>query len=135
MPDVNNTPASETQEQEKSDYLWDEKGDKIDEVDTPSPEVTASADESSSDADSKEADKKIRAESFKLASEFGSIGLFLLIALVFSYYIGKWCDGLFGTKPIFTVFWICCGVAASVLEAVRTIKKASQLDQSSGNKE
>ena len=135
MNDGNPTSSSAPGEPVSSEYLWDEKGDKIDAVDEASPDVTTDANDTPSDAEAKEADKKIRAESFKLASEFGSMGLFLLIALVFSYYIGKWCDGLFGTKPIFTVFWICCGVAASVLEAVRTIKKAGKLDQSSGKKE
>ena len=115
-------------------YLWDEHGDKIErESADPVDSAASSKDVANIEATPKntaEEDKKLRADSLKLASEFGSIGLFLLIALCFSYYIGKWCDQIFGTKPIFTIFWICCGVAATILEAVKTIKKASHLGDS-----
>ena len=136
------TPDSTPNQADENAYLWDENGDKIEESVSDTPETEHSEDVStqadvdhSSESDTKEEDKKLRAESFKLASEFGSIGLFLLFAIIFSYYIGKWCDQLFGTKPIFTVFWICCGVAATVLEAIKNIKKASKLNQTEGTKQ
>ncbi len=127
---------------EEDTYLWDENGDKIEDSDAETAEIAHSDsassladDGKSSDSDTKEEDKKLRAESFKLASEFGNMGLFLLFALIFSYAIGNFCDKIFGTKPIFTVFWICCGVAATVLETIKNIKKASKLDQTTGTKQ
>ena len=141
--DASQMPENTSNQVDENAYLWDENGDKIEDLDLPASDSThpdsSHTDEAqpsdSETKEAKEADKKLRAESFKLASEFGSIGLFLLLAVLFSYYIGKWCDQLFGTKPIFTVFWICCGIAATVLEAIKNIKKASKLDQSEGTKQ
>ncbi len=75
----------------------------------------------------KEADAKLKSESLKTAAGWGNFGLFLLLAVIFGYFIGHVLDGFFGTKPIFTIFWVCCGVAAAVRELVRTIKAASKL--------
>ncbi len=129
-----NNPDIPAEQDENSVYLWDEKGDKIEDENPDTIPPVTTDNEQNTDADTKEADKKLRADSFKLASEFGSIGLFLLIAVVISYHIGKWCDQFLGTKPILTVFWICCGIAATVLEAIKNIKKASKLDQSNREK-
>ena len=134
MQEKENTTASAEFNKGKSDYLWDENGDRPEDTeDAPLP--VSDPDQTATDAEEIEENKKIRAQSFKLASEFGSIGLFLLIALLFSYYIGKWCDQAFGTKPIFTVFWICCGIAATILEAIKNIKKASKIGQTTGTKQ
>ena len=74
-----------------------------------------------------EEDKKLKAQSYKIAANLGNFGMFLIIALIFGYVIGRWMDGFFGTKPVFEVFWICCAVAASILELVKNIKKAQKL--------
>lgn len=74
----------------------------------------------------KEEDSRIRAESLKMAGSFGNFGLFLVIAVVFGYVIGRWCDGYFGTKPWMTVFWVVCAVIASVMEFVKNVKKAQK---------
>lgn len=71
-----------------------------------------------------EEDKKIRAESYKIFGRFGNFGLFLVIALVFAYFIGDFCDRFFGTKPILTVFWLVCAVLASFKEVWRSISAA-----------
>lgn len=76
-----------------------------------------------------EEDKKVRSESYRLMANVGNFGLFLLLAVLFGYFIGKTCDEFFGTKPVFTVLWIGFGVAASVLEVVRTIKAAQKLGE------
>ena len=75
----------------------------------------------------KEADAKLKSESLKTAAGWGNFGLFLLLAVIFGYFIGHALDGIFGTKPILTIFWVCCGIAAAVRELVRTIKAASKL--------
>ena len=72
-------------------------------------------------------DKALRAESWKTAGRMGNFGLFLIIALIFGWCIGSWLDSLFGTKPVFLVLFLAYAVAASILEVVRTIKKAGQL--------
>ncbi len=74
-----------------------------------------------------EADKKLRSESYKIMAEVGNFGLFLVIALIFTYVIGRWMDNLFGTKPVFTIFWIVCGIASSIMELAKSLKKAKKL--------
>ena len=74
----------------------------------------------------KEDDSKVRAESLKMAGSFGNFGLFLVIAVVFGYVIGGWCDGFFGTKPWLRVFWVVCAVIASIMEFVKNVKKAQK---------
>lgn len=79
----------------------------------------------------KEADKKLRAESMKIMASVGNFGIFLILAVLFSYFIGNALDSFFGTKPVFTVFWILCGIAASIRELVSNIKKAMKLAEDS----
>ena len=85
--------------------------------------------DSRSEEEIAEEDKKLKAQSLRQAGDLGSFGLFLLIAVIFSYFIGNWMDGVFNTKPVFTIFWICCGIAASVREMVRNIKKAQKMGE------
>lgn len=75
----------------------------------------------------KEADKKIRAESMRIMASLGNFGIFLILAVLFSYVIGNAMDKFFDTKPIFTIFWIVCGVLSSIRELVRNIRKAMKL--------
>ena len=71
--------------------------------------------------------KEVRAESFRLMASVGNFGLFLLIAIIFGYFIGNALDSFFGTKPVFTVFWVVCAVIASIRELWRSIHKAKRL--------
>lgn len=71
--------------------------------------------------------KEVRAESFRLMASVGNFGLFLLIAIIFGYFIGNALDSFFGTKPVFTVFWVVCAVIASIRELWRSIRKAKRL--------
>lgn len=70
-----------------------------------------------------EEDKRIRAQSLRQASSLGNFGLFLFFAVVFGYVIGRWMDGFFGTKPVFVIFWVVCGIAAAILDFVKSIRK------------
>lgn len=74
-------------------------------------------------------DKRIRSESLRIMAQLGNFGMFLVLALLFSYFIGNAMDSFFGTKPVFTVFWIACGVFASFRELYRNIRKAMKLAQ------
>ena len=71
--------------------------------------------------------KEVRAESFRLMASVGNFGLFLLIAIIFGYFIGNALASFFGTKPVFTVFWVVCAVIASIRELWRSIHKAKRL--------
>ena len=71
--------------------------------------------------------KEVRAESFRLMASVGNFGLFLLIAIIVGYLIGNAFDAFFGTKPVFTVFWVVCAVIASIRELWRSIHKAKRL--------
>ena len=73
--------------------------------------------------------KEVRAESFRLMASVGNFGLFLLIAIIFGYFIGNALDSFFGTKPVFTVFWVVCAVIASIRELWRSIHKAKRLTE------
>ena len=73
--------------------------------------------------------KEVRAESFRLMASVGNFGLFLLIAIIFGYFIGNALDSFFGTKPVFTVFWVVCAVIASIRELWRSIHNAKRLTE------
>lgn len=73
--------------------------------------------------------KKVRAESFRLMASVGNFGLFLLLAIIFGYFIGNGLDSFFGTKPVFTVFWVVCAVIASIRELWRSVHRARQLGE------
>ena len=109
---------SDHSENEESTYIGDE--DKEDSFGEVQPDTRT-------DEEIAEEDRKLRAQSYKIAANLGNFGMFLIIALIFGYVIGRWMDGFFGTKPVFMVFWICCAVAASILELVKNIKKAQKL--------
>ena len=75
-------------------------------------------------------DKKLRAESYKIMANMGNFALYLVIALVFTWFIGSAMDNFFGTTPIFTIFWIFCGIASTVLEVRKTLIAAKKLGES-----
>ena len=106
----------QSSEEEQTAYIDDEDDSSENAVIQPEKECDEDAEK-----------KATRTESFRIMAEVGNFGLFLVIAVVFCYAIGKWMDGVFGTKPIFMVFWIVCGVAASILELRKSLIKASKL--------
>lgn len=72
-------------------------------------------------------DRGIDRESLKAASSMGSFGLYLLIAVLVGYFLGRFIDNFFDTKPVFIIILISAGVVSSIMELVKNIKKASQL--------
>ena len=86
------------------------------------------------DTDSPEENRALRAESMKTFGRLSTFGLNLLLAVLVGYVIGHFIDDLFGIKyPVFTVFWVLCGVAFAVMELVKTIKAAIKLGSDSNN--
>ncbi|MCL2326204.1 MAG: AtpZ/AtpI family protein [Proteobacteria bacterium] len=60
-------------------------------------------------------------------ASMGSFALFLGLAVVFGYVIGRYLDNWLGTGPYLTIFWVLCGVAASVMELIKLVRKAKLL--------
>ena len=108
---------------------WDEPEDSLwSKDDAPA----ASADTGKTQAERDAEDKKLRAESYKIMANMGNFALYLVIALVFTWFIGSAMDNFFGTTPVFTIFWILCGIASTVLEVRKTLiaaKKLGEADQ------
>ena len=146
-----NTDVSDNTETE-ADYLWEqidaekaakesfvaEESENAEAVSLFEPETQSPSSNSSSapaldgyeaQKNEKEADRKLKADSLKIAANLGNFGIFLVLAVLFGYFIGHALDGFFGTKPILTVFWVCCGVIAAVRELVKNIKAAGKLSE------
>lgn len=108
---------------------WDEPEDSLwSKDDAPA----ASADTGKTQAERDAEDKKLRAESYQIMANMGNFALYLVIALVFTWFIGSAMDNFFGTTPVFTIFWIFCGIASTVLEVRKTLiaaKKLGEADQ------
>ncbi len=80
------------------------------------------------DSSTPEQDKALRAATLTAYGKFSTIGIFLLLSIAFGYAIGHFFDNLFHlNKPIFTVFWIICGIAATIKEFLTMLKNARKL--------
>ena len=66
-------------------------------------------------------------------AHMGNFTLYFLVALVFTWFIGSAMDNFFNTAPIFTIFWIICGIASTVLEVRKTLIAAKKLGESDQN--
>ncbi len=73
------------------------------------------------------ADKALKAESMTAFARFSTFGIYLLLAIGLGYLIGHWLDKTFNCEPILTIFWVACGVAAAIMELVKSIKLASHI--------
>lgn len=129
----------QTDSDDEKNERWDDDDENDDVVCNP-PSDAPSNDEMSQDKNlkknssssfwelpDKDEARDLRAQSFKQFGNLGNFGLFLIVALIFGYVIGRALDTFFGTKPIFTVFWIVCASIASIREFVRSIKAAKNI--------
>lgn len=85
------------------------------------------------DTSSPEEDKAIRAQSIQTFGKFSTIGLHLLFAVLIGYVIGHWIDEKFDIYPVMTLFWIGCGLASTILEFIKIVKQAKNLDGESSH--
>ena len=109
---------------------WDEPEDGLWE---PDEKLAQSAFSGKTQAERDAEDKKLRAESYKIMAHMGNFTLYFLVALVFTWFIGSAMDNFFNTAPIFTIFWIICGIASTVLEVRKTLIAAKKLGESDQN--
>lgn len=57
-----------------------------------------------------------------------SIGIVFVVSIVIGTLFGVWLDSKFNTKPIFTLFFMCIGIASGVKNAYMFIKRSGALD-------
>ena len=87
------------------------------------------------DTSSPEEDKALRAQSIQTFGKFSTIGLHLLFAVLIGYVIGHWMDEKFDIYPVMTLFWIACGLASTILEFIKIVKQAKNLDDKSSQQD
>lgn len=109
---------------------WQDDADGLWSSDAPVPDAPASG---KPQAEREAEDKKLRAESYKIMANMGNFTLYFIVALIFTWFIGTNLDEFFNTKPVFTIFWIACGIASTVLEVRKTILAAKKLGETDQN--
>jgi len=55
-----------------------------------------------------------------------AVGIAFVIALLFGFLIGRALDGWLGTSPLFTLVFFFLGLAAGVLNVIRTASAVSR---------
>jgi ATP synthase protein I len=62
------------------------------------------------------------ARALKTIGQLSTIGLAFVFALMIGFGAGFWIDGRFGTKPWFSLLGFAVGLAAGILNVVRTMQ-------------
>ncbi len=66
----------------------------------------------------------------KTIGQLSTIGLAFVLALVMGFGAGFWLDGKFGTKPWLSLLGFAVGLAAGVLNVIRTMQAVSAGERS-----
>jgi F0F1-type ATP synthase assembly protein I len=64
-------------------------------------------------------------------SNYATVGLEILVSVLFGFLIGRWLDGKFGTHPYITIAGFLLGLATAgrfVLRAARRMKSETEND-------
>ncbi len=69
------------------------------------------------------------ASALKTIGQLSTIGLSFVFALMMGFGAGFWLDGRFGTKPWLSLLGFATGLAAGVLNVVRTMKVVAAGEQ------
>jgi len=72
--------------------------------------------------DEKPSVRKTRLAIYKGMGGFGTLGLEIILSLLFGAFVGNWLDGKFGTSPWVTLAGLVFGGAAAVRAIMRTLK-------------
>ena len=59
---------------------------------------------------------------WKATGSYGTIGLEVVLSLLFGLFVGQWLDGRFGTAPILTLVLTGFGLAAAIRALVRAAR-------------
>lgn len=65
------------------------------------------------------------AQMLKTIGQLSTIGLAFVFALMMGFGAGYWLDGKFGTKPWLSLLGFAVGLAAGILNVVRTMRAVS----------
>lgn len=60
---------------------------------------------------------------FKKAARLSSLGIAMVVATMLGFAFGFYIDGVFSTKPLFTIIFTILGIAAGFKNIYTTIKK------------
>jgi ATP synthase protein I len=66
------------------------------------------------------ADKKPGRPSFGSLGALSAVGIAFVLALLFGFLIGRGLDRWIGTTPLFTIVFFFFGLAAGILNVIRT---------------
>ena len=69
------------------------------------------------------------ARTIRTLGQLSSIGLAFVFALVMGFAAGNWLDTRLGTQPWLTLLGFAAGLAAAVLNVVRTMRTVAADDQ------
>ncbi len=70
------------------------------------------------------------ARTLKTLGQLSTIGLAFVFALVLGFGAGFWLDGKLGTSPWFSLIGFAMGLAAGVLNVVRTMQSVAATERS-----
>lgn len=62
-------------------------------------------------------------DNWKGVGSYGTIGIELVLSIIFGFAIGRWLDGKLGTDPWMTFIWTGFGIAAAVRALVRVTRE------------
>ena len=72
------------------------------------------------------------ARTLRMIGQLSTIGLAFVFAIVLGFAGGYWIDRGLGTSPWFTLLGFAVGIAAGILNVVRTMRAVSQLGSPPG---
>ena len=67
---------------------------------------------------------KSAGEALRSAGALSTVGMAFVLALVLGFWFGTVVDGWLGTKPVFTIVFFFCGLAAGVLNVYRIVSQS-----------
>jgi F0F1-type ATP synthase assembly protein I len=78
-------------------------------------------------------------QDWKGLGSYGTVGLEVVLSMLFGLFIGRWLDAKLGTEPVLTVLWFFFGIAAGGRSIWRTWKsmqaEAAREEREQGNPE
>lgn len=78
-------------------------------------------------------------QEWKAVGSFGTVGLEIVLSIVFGLLIGRWLDGKLGTAPWMMLVWSGFGVAAAIRSLLRSLRQmkaeAEREEREQGNPE
>jgi F0F1-type ATP synthase assembly protein I len=74
----------------------------------------------------KKPDKLWKGKNLRQLGLLGSIPMLLAAGPLIGFFIGRWLDSQFGTKPFLMLVLLIMGFTAAVMETIRILKEANR---------